>query len=273
MSTCHMLIGISGTGKGTRMSTLIEYLKTKSTDYESIFLKSINDTDIKKPYQIALRFNDLGITFFGRWVKSNKLNRLISWSSLDSFSTYQEHYPKLMEMFNKDIFCSEGYYATRGSWMSPESIRLYGYEKFHCHHFLYKELEDLQQRCLGRSGARIKGSCWGDNQYYLREGNQEKTIQSFVEKCRDVKFLGYQYDFNSCEEPVYFWGAKVITESLPTLDASEFVTWAKENNTLRHVDKAVENSDKYSKYLLGDTTNIKYVVLPTIVPSKEVVSE
>jgi hypothetical protein len=252
--------GISATGKGTRMSTLIEFLKTVDAGYQSWFVTKIGVQSIPQPYQIALHFPKVNITFMGRWVKSNKIGRMVSWSSLDGFSAHKENYFDIATLANQSHYCCEGYFG--GKSLVPAQFKNAGYDKLVVDHFLFADIEELQARCSGRSGERIKGSCYSDNEYFLDEKKRQRFIDNFMELAHEAQIDVY-YRLNMSTTPAQDWGCQVLREIGRVDLLAAFLDHAQKNPTLRHVTKAQENIAKFSKYLPGDTTNIRLVKLPT----------
>lgn len=261
MRSIITLRGVSATGKGTRVSTLLEYLKTKY-EYESIFISGyIGKEKLKKDYQIGVIFPSIKLFFLGKWVRSNKMKRLISWSSLDGLSGYQDTlYYDLPKFFVDHSIIWEGYYGGRGAHLYPSTLISSGVKSFRYFHYLYNDIEELQERCLGRSGSRIKGSCYSDNVGYLREDLRDKELNNlrkqFEDGCTGGKF---EYTFHPHTTLVQQFGIDTLFFLGLIDDIRPFKFNIDEFSTLRDVNNSEVNHLKYEKYLGGDTDRVKIV--------------
>lgn len=255
MSTAIILKGISATGKGTRVSTLMEYLKSKYY-HESHIIANVPEEDFKNPWQISVFFPEIKTVFIGRWVKSNK-SGLMSWSSLDGFSGYQDSlYMDLPTYYKGCNIVMEGYFGGKGSHIWPTNL-LPHVDNISYFHFLYDDLEELQTRCVGRSGSRIKGSCWGDNYGYLRKPEyKQKDIDTYIKMYLEAGGKGdMSYTFHRFDEsPEVFGRSALKAMGLTDLVLDFHANWS-QFSTLRHTDDKEGNLDKYLKYRAFDTEN------------------
>lgn len=254
-NTAIVLKGISATGKGTRVSTLLEYLKSVYK-YESHVVNQIGEFNLKKPHQLGVYFPELKIFFLGGWVKSNK-SGLISWSSLDGFSGYNASlYYDISKFYQGCSLIMEGYFGGKGDHVWPSHLGKY-FTNICYFHFLYSDLEELQERCVMRSGKRIKGSCWGDNYAYLKKPEyKDKDYLSFLEKFRSVNTDGFfSYTFHRHDEAPGVFGRLALKYLGMYDDMIPFYESWERFTTLRRCEDKEDNHNKYMKYLKFDTDN------------------
>lgn len=252
-SKCVFLLrGISATGKGTRVSTLMEFLKTK---YECE-VRDIHPSNEAKPFPIATVFPEPNLTFLGRWVKSNKIGRLYSWSSLDGFSSQDKMYEDIVRYFSysRGLFL-EGYFGGKRPVVTPQVTLPMGFTDYMVRHYFHEDMEELQQRCLGRSGARIKGSCYRDNQACLQESYKIRNIELFKAGFRknNIPESNLDFHFVNAKEPVYKYGVSALIRLGLDKHVDDFIEFSKENSTLRHVDNVEYNHKRFEKYMGGDS--------------------
>jgi len=262
--------GISGTGKGVRVSSLLEFLKTKFA-CESYVIEECNGFLFKNPPQIAVTFPEIKVAFIGKWVRSNKGERLISFQGLDAYSfDGGKSYPALCEYFLSRGFhlFVEGYFAFNarmvnflkaiGYLLNDRSIPEFAGNKYFPSivHWLYSDVEELQQRMLQRSGSRIKGTCWGDNKSCNKPENQKirlKEMQEFSWGEGRGIVTPVEYSFkNAQEDPIYYGMvclAKIGYSDLAKQYAESGI------NTHRSVNDPEGNS-KYSRNIPTDSSTI-----------------
>jgi hypothetical protein len=247
-----LLRGESGSGKGTRVSTLLEFLKTKYK-HKSIFIEEINNIVIKKPYQLAIIFPEIKLCIIGRWVKSHK-SGLISFSSLDTFG--QDHnylYNGVFKYFKDYHLMMEGFRG-KGWEYDPITIKQKNINTYFCNHFLYDTPEQITQRCYERSGKLIETSCWSKNNSDSK--NKDKKLLKYNKENDNIFKVIYQfYNYN---EPVFKFGKRFLLEF--DIFNNDYIDFVLKNNTLRHVENK-ENNSKYLKYLQGDSLYIENIKL------------
>lgn len=263
MRTLFLLCGISATGKGTRVSTLIEFLKTLDSDYQSFFVSKIGLQTVKKPFQIALHFPKFNTTFMGKWLKSNKTGRMISWSSLDGFSSYKENYFDIPNLTPQSHFICEGHFGS--FFFKPDRAAQCGFRKQVVDHFLYRDKQEYRDRCLGRSASQIKedSSPYQRNAQFLDETKRDRYYAKWANLAAQNN-VEFSVATHWCDTLPVYWGCKVLSEIGLRDSKLDFMNFCETNTTYRHVDSAQANIDRFSKYLGGDTENIRLVELPTV---------
>lgn len=253
-STAIILKGISATGKGTRVSTLLEFLKSRYA-HHSHMVTQIGEFDLKKPMQIGVYFPRLRLFFLGGWVKSNK-SGLISWSSLDGFSSYNASlYYDISKYYAGCNIVMEGYFGGKGDHVWPSHLGKY-FKNVCYFHYLYTDLEELQERCVMRSGKRIKGSCWGDNRAYLIKPEYKiKDVESFREKFNSVAQPDgfFSYTFHPHDELPVVFGRLALKYLGLYNEMIEFKEQWLQFSTLRRCEDKEDNHAKYMKYLKIDS--------------------
>lgn len=256
------MMGISGTGKGTRLSQLIHFLTSKM---ESTNIIAMAD----KPCMIGVYFKDLNLICLGKWVRSNKSGRMISFSSFDWIQSLVLASGKnIFDLINSSIkdlnianVAFEGYpcmidYRTITGKVN-DGIGII--PAVHTQYFQYpleNGFELLQDRIVGRSGSRIKGTCWAGNIGIGRTGNAHNIA------IQNNELTGYSetFDYNA---PVTTFGEHVLSVLKPSL-VSEFLEFSKENNTLRHLDDVDGSIQKVSTYYDVQIANVMSGVNVTI---------
>lgn len=252
MSTLFLLKGISGCGKGSRVSQLIEFLKTEYK-YHTYLVDKLKvgeeKFNLKKPLQLGIIFPDLNTFFVGRWVQSNK-SKLISWSSLDNLSRYgQTFYRYLPIKFSKMNLVVEGYFGGKTNAFIPKFAKKY-FDKGNFVNYYYEDIEELQERVVGRSGKRIKGTCYRDNSKYTKPEVRLNEINAFVSEWPELT-----YEFKNYKDPLVNFGITFIHELELGDDLKQkFLDYSKHTTTLREVDMIQD--PKYHKYWVdGDSEN------------------
>jgi len=220
--------GTSGTGKGTRVCQVLEYLKTK---FEPT---TLNFEFEGKTKQYGICFEDLKLIFIGTTTKSNK-SGLSSWSSMDYIhstvkkaenarpiakSWIEKGYSLVLEgepMMQSDKF--------RPLFMQP----YFGVARFLMPHYWYQNREQYDERIMGRSGKLAGDSGWGRNESYKRE--YERTLEELQE---------LELDATGCtllphDAPLEGYGASLLAYLGRADLIDEFVRWTAENPMLRSI--------------------------------------
>lgn len=245
-----MCKGISAVGKGTRFSHLMEFLKTKFS-WHTIGYKDFvrYDGAIITDTPIGTWFPEINMYFLGRWVKSNK-SGLISWSCLDTInSLFGKQY--ITELYlnignNKGHVLVEGYPMTMCKEYSPKWItENSNITNLFYQYFIYpNDIEHVQERVVGRSGKRIKGSCWGQNKMFDNECNNFMNNKEIMDK--------YNVHIDKCDyniAPEIFGHTYLSYLQVDPSLVEEFYEWSKTNSTLRHISDKEGNHAKFYKYL------------------------
>lgn len=259
MNRLFLLKGISATGKGTRVSQLLEFLKTKFA-YSSIYVTKVNidGTEFKiQPFQLSVSVPHLNLIFIGRWVRSNK-SKLISWSSLDNLSKFNEPFYKyIVEYFGSrkfDLIC-EGYFGGKSSALIPEYASQF-FDSANVTHYYYDNMEELQLRVEGRSGSRIKGTCYNDNRRYTKEESRVLDYQRYL-----GKWPSSSYEFKRFDSPISDFGSLLLESINENGLRTEFLEYCERETTHRKV--GTEQDSKYVGYLTKEceeSTSIEIII-------------
>lgn len=228
-----VLKGASGTGKGTRVSQLIEYLKTRETP--KIWRNNTSS-------DFGLFFPVHGFMFIGSYVVSNK-SQLTSWSSMDlvhaSLKTAENGRGLIKDAINylRDNSSSknltlvlEGEPMLLSDKYRPEFIESeYTPDHLVLSYYMYESREQYDERIKGRSGVEKGGdSGWSRAASYLSDFNKSKEESMKLDhtKCH-ISMRGF-------DEEVWRWGCDLLS-LLGWDDPSVFAQWAKDNPMLRSV--------------------------------------
>lgn len=237
-----ILRGISGTGKGTRLSSLMEFLRYKNEDdIVPVFASDIKPNKPEEPVQIGVLCKSLNLFFAGKWVRSNK-SGMYSWSSMDGMSQVKSRvYWTLLDYVGskKNMhLIAEGYFAMKGSYFGANKLVQYGFSDVYYLHYLFENKQELMDRCYNRSGSVIKGAPWPDNSFFSeRPENKTKTIETEGSWYRKTGGTGvYKYNFYSADEPAYNMGVYVLNELGESNLAKEYEEWGSDSNNLTYRD-------------------------------------
>lgn len=235
MLTMAILKGPSGTGKGTRVSQLIEFLKTKEKPipfYYSMISKS----------SMGLLFKESGILFIGSYVCSNK-GGLSSWSSLDSVhaavKTASNGRLVVLEAIDfarqhsKENICivMEGEPMLLSDKFRPEFLsKTYQPNHLMISYFTYSSRDEYEARIQGRSGIPGGDSGWGRADGYPKdfEKSKEEAVLLDDTQCH--------LSMRSFDETYWKWGADLLTLLGKPVD--EYSAWSKNNPMLRELGKS-----------------------------------
>lgn len=223
-----ILRGTSGTGKGTRVCQILEFLKTK---YEPV----VKNFEIEgKTKQYGLAFEELKLLFVGTVTKSNK-SGLASWSSMDYIhSTVKKS--ELARPIAKG-FLKEGYNLVlegepmmQSNWFRPLSmVPYYGVSRFIMPHYWYEDRSQYDERIMGRSGKLAGDSGWSRNDSYRRE--YEKTL----DEAKALEIDTCMIELYSHEAPLEHFGVQLLAYLGRFELIDEFVAWTAQNPMLRSV--------------------------------------
>lgn len=223
-----ILRGTSGTGKGTRVCQILEFLKTK---YEPV---PKNFEFEGKTKQYGLAFEELKLLFVGTVTTSNK-SGLSSWSSMD----YIHSNVKKCELARPIArqYLREGYSLVlegepmmQSNWFRPLSMHpYYGVARYLMPHYWYQDRSQYDERILGRSGKLAGDSGWGRNESYKREW--EKT----VEEAEELGLEDCHAELLPHDAPLEQFGAQLLAFMGRVDMIEEFVAWTAQNPMLRSV--------------------------------------
>jgi hypothetical protein len=227
----HILKGASGTGKGTRVSQLIEWLKTQETP--------IVWTPQKKPF--GLLFPKHGFMFIGCYTESNK-SGLTSWSSMDMVHATvktadagreilrrAKEYAIENSSFDTVSLVVEGEPMFLSDKYRPKFIsEFYEPDNLYMSYFVYASREQYDQRIRCRSGIDKGGdSGWSRADGYPKEFEKSKQEAVLLDK-PSCFITMHQFD-----EEVSLWGSIALNRQ--GFDPKEFEIWSEKNKMLRSI--------------------------------------
>ena len=236
--TMCVLKGASGTGKGTRVSQLLEYMKTLDTP---VMFRS----RLSSKLDAGLLFPKLGFLFIGGFVKSNK-SGLTSWTSMDNVHATlktaeagRELIKEAIEFLKSRAIVDDVTIVLEGEPMllsdkfRPEFIESeYKPERLYISYFMYSDREQYDKRIIGRSGGTGGGdSGWSRASSYLSDFEKSK------EEATRLDYTQCSISLRSFDEEVWRWGSDILYAKT-TFDTSLFTQWAIDNPTLRTVGGA-----------------------------------
>lgn len=233
--TMCVLKGASGVGKGTRVSQLLEYMKT--LDSPVMFRSSLSSK-----LDAGLLFPKLGFLFIGCYVKSNK-SGLTSWTSMDNVhatlktaeagrSLIKEaiEFLKMNSSVPDVTLILEGEPMLLSDKFRPEFIESeYRPERLVISYFMYTEREQYDQRIVGRSGGTGGGdSGWSRASSYLSDFEKSKDESTRLD------YTQCSISLRNFDEEVWRWGSDILWTTKVS-EPSLFSQWAIDNPTLRTV--------------------------------------
>jgi len=234
----HMAVlkGASGTGKGSRTSQLIEFLKTKE--------QPVHFLSEKRPSSSwGLLFKKFGIMFIGCYVESNK-SGLTSWTSMDMIHatvkkaeigrevikeaigfmlTNTENENTCLVLDGEPMLLSDKF---RPSFIEQE----YKPDHLMISYFMYKDREEYDQRIMGRSGVKGGDSGWSRVAGYSSDFNKSK------EEAVSLDATQCHISMHNFDETIWKWGSDLLT--LLKIPSLEFSSWAQNNSMIREIGKA-----------------------------------
>jgi hypothetical protein len=252
------LKGISGAGKGSRVSTLMLFLQSKFK-YEPYNVE-IKVHGAMTKITVGIYFPDLNTVFTGKWVKSNK-SKLYSWTGLDWFNSALGGW-SIKEMLIKSKahnIIVEGYPMTlSGMYRAEAVLNEYGYDRALFQYFDYDNLEQVQGRMMERSGKRIKGTCWGTNKGFMKEGQDQ--LKEMAQRGQDKLYV----ELHKFDAPITVFGEMFFKEVIkdPTL-LDEFMEFTKTTTSMRHVSKLAENHQQFQHLIDEQKRTYVRTTIPT----------
>lgn len=220
-----VLLGTSGTGKGTRVVQLIKFLQK-----EGFSNRDVHFTHNNKKKQLGIEFPELGLLFVGMITTSNK-SGLSSWTSMDYIHSTLggvQGVPELLKpWFDKGytLVC-EGEPLMQSNRWRPEWLNeTYGIENFNFQIFTYRGDRDAYNaRIIGRSGKEAGDSGWArESQYDNTFKKVQEELDAFgakfavcpVSGVTDLQTLdiGDRYSknvLNLYNDPLESWGAQML---------------------------------------------------------------
>lgn len=187
MQNLFVIKGTSGTGKGTRVAQLIEFLHTKE-EPDELFFTSLGKTPKQKP--LGLLFRSLGLVFIGGYTVSNK-SGLASWTSMDSLhaalKTGEAARAELKKLFDQgySLVCEGEPLMMSDKWRPEFLMDFFKPNKLVMVYFHYTDRKDYDERIKNRSGKPAGDSGWSRNESYGKEYVKTcEEMMSLVEKTR-----------------------------------------------------------------------------------------
>lgn len=260
------LEGTSGTGKGTRTLQLMMFLE--SLGYQAEVVK-IELPMTKAIYNLAGRYyRDLNLLFIGKFLKSNTPAGLYNWSSIDCLCSNNTRFEPLDESLPKILFsdmitpiirysnCNiivEGYPS-----LTPDIRTLHPYfSSLYTKYLYYDNMDQLLERCYGRSGRMCKGHASWSTQ------GKSKSIQQQLDK-----FLAehpeltnkYHNDVCSFNDPVENFGIDVLQRLKPEL-VDQFKQFCSQSSFLRHHSEKEKNHNQLEPFYQEQSKTDKCLIL------------
>uniref|UniRef100_A0AAU8KYA4 Thymidylate kinase n=1 Tax=Serratia phage Kevin TaxID=3161161 RepID=A0AAU8KYA4_9CAUD len=168
MSKMIVIKGTSGTGKGTRVVQLIEFLRTK---YEPV-VREYGVGNKTRPF--GLVFEELKLMFVGQYTRSNK-SGLTSWTSMDAIHAAVgkgEIAREFLSQYLADgytLVCEGEPLMLSDKWRPEWMVKHYGLEKLSMLYFHYEDRDQYDARIIGRSGKKAGDGGWARNVSYPKE--------------------------------------------------------------------------------------------------------
>lgn len=225
MKNLIILKGGSGSGKGTRVCQLMEYLKSQNNNCETVHYIHNN-----KKVSVGKFFPAFGIFIPGKYSISNK-SGLTSWSGVDTlhgmFKTAEatrniikelclEYSVKHLILEGEPMFLSDKYRPLfLDEFYNPETIII--------NYFQYDNREQYDARIMGRSGKKSGDSGWSRIKSYhteyqtsLEEATQvnsalihscsiDEQPEEFVVRTLNLIYQDASSELRTSEPSIYEW--------------------------------------------------------------------
>ncbi|ASZ78779.1 hypothetical protein 2050H1_013 [Serratia phage 2050H1] len=183
MKNMIVIKGTSGSGKGTRVVQLIEFLRTK---YEPV-VREYGVGEKVRPF--GLVFEELKLMFVGQYTRSNK-SGLTSWTSMDAIHAAVGKGEIAREFISQ--YLSDGYTLVcegeplmlSDKWRPEWMVSNYGLEKLSMLYFHYENRDQYDARIIGRSGKKAGDGGWARNTSYPKEFEASRNEMAAL---RDVE--------------------------------------------------------------------------------------
>lgn len=180
-----VLLGTSGTGKGTRVVQLIKFLQQEGFSNRDAYFTHKN-----KKKQLGIEFPELNLLFVGSITTSNK-SGLSSWTSMDYIHATLggvHDVPDLLKpWFDKGytLVCEGEPMMQSNRWRPQYLHETFGIQNFFFQVFHYDGNRDAYNaRIVGRSGKEAGDSGWSREPQYA---NTHKKVQDEL-NAFDAKF-------------------------------------------------------------------------------------
>ncbi len=177
MKNMIVIKGTSGTGKGTRVVQLIEFLRTK---YEPV-VREYTHGGKTRPF--GLVFEELKLMFVGQYTRSNK-SGLTSWTSMDAIHAAVGKGEIAREFISQ--YLSDGYTLVcegeplmlSDKWRPEWMFNNYKLDNLAMLYFHYANREQYDARIIGRSGKKAGDGGWARNVSYPKEFEASRVEMS-----------------------------------------------------------------------------------------------
>ncbi|MGL4353177.1 MAG: hypothetical protein ACRCTP_04470 [Aeromonas popoffii] len=234
--TISVLKGPSGTGKGTRVCQLIEFLK-QNGEAPVPFFSSFHRN------KFGLMFPKHGFLFLGDYVVSNK-SSLTSWSSMDMIHSsvktaelgrevIKEAIAYLRHHSQSESLCLvlEGEPMLLSDKFRPEFMAgEYAPDHLVLSYFMYSDRAQYESRIMGRSGKPGGDSGWS------RAGSYQSDFTKSVEESKLLDSTQCHVTMRQFDDTVWRWGSDLL--EIMKRDTIQFAAWSKNNPMLRSVGGA-----------------------------------
>jgi len=199
VETFGLVLGSSGSGKGTRMNQLIKFLETK---YRSeVYKTTYND----KIFDLGIYFKDLDLLFLGKYT-NNKKAGYVSWASFDSlwskFGGTEPTVDYIKHLKIKNVI-GEGYSNMDTFRVRPKHMSSNGCKKFFYQIYYYgkENFDKYIDRIVERSGKPPKGTTAFEKEgailgFYDKIKRELEEFEGYAKKLpfnADITSLGYDY--------------------------------------------------------------------------------
>ena len=226
MKSYNLLLGTSGTGKGTRLSQLLTFLDTK---FDSA---AIHVMQKGRQRQLGIHFRGIDVFVIGQWTISNK-SGLKSWSSLDYINSMTGKTDLTIEMVKTETFghvIGEGEPMLLSNKYRPTFMHeMYEIDKMSFHVYNYETREQYDERILGRSGKIAGEGGWSRNESYNKV---VPKCQEEVDALDGIDFLAHKSPHDASltefgENFLRFINHEELIE--------DFLKWSEKHQTLRNI--------------------------------------
>lgn len=260
-------VGISGTGKGTRVAQFMEFLR--ATGHPMEFIKCSFHSHSKTTIApLGVYFPDLNIFILGKWTKSHK-SGLVSWTGSDYVNSFMgfDRMVEIIQVMSDTNFIQEGYVGMFSHRLHPDALKaLTGHTNFLYHCYDYDTKDEMMDRLSARSGENedVGAATW-------KECRRSKTFYDhLLQKKEEMEGVHLQAEYLKYDAPLVSFGRDYLKFVGHSNYIQDFLDYSDKTTTLRSIKTRQENHKNFG-WLLGAQNNYKPDKLVELNPARDII--